>query len=66
MVRVYLRVPKSREIVDVIFADIIGSANDNDDLQIRASVGEFTPSNKREKVFEESLVKVFKKEILTT
>ena len=32
---------------DVIFADIIGSANDNDDLQIRASVGEFTPSNKR-------------------
>ena len=35
---------------DVIFADIIGSANDNDDLQIRASVGEFTPSNKRKDI----------------
>ena len=32
---------------DVIFADIIGSANDNDDMQIRCSTGEFTPSNKR-------------------
>ena len=32
---------------DIIFADIIGSANDNDDIQVRASIGEFTPSNKR-------------------
>ena len=38
---------ESGEKSDVIFADIIGSANDNDDIQIRASVGEFTPSNKR-------------------
>ena len=35
---------------DIIFADIIGSLNDNDDMQIRASVGEFTPSNKRKRV----------------
>lgn len=35
---------------DVIFADIIGSLNDNDDIQVRASVGEFTPSNKRKGV----------------
>jgi len=32
---------------NVIFADIIGSANDNDDMQIRCSKGIFTPSNKR-------------------
>ena len=48
MVREKIRVPKSRQNKsDIIFADIIGSANDNDDIQIRASVGEFTPSNKR-------------------
>lgn len=35
---------------DVIFSDIIGSKNDNDDIQVRASVGEFTPSNKRKGV----------------
>ena len=34
----------------VIFADIIGSANDNDDMQIRCSRGIFTPSNKRKGV----------------
>ena len=32
---------------DVIFADVIGSANDNDDMQVRCSRGIFTPSNKR-------------------
>ena len=32
---------------DIIFADIITSANDNDDMQIRCGSGEFTPSNKR-------------------
>ena len=41
---------ESPNVSDVIFADIIGSANDNDDIQIRASVGEFTPSNKRKGV----------------
>ena len=35
---------------NVIFADIIGSANDNDDMQIRCSAGTFTPSNKRKGV----------------
>ena len=35
---------------DVIFADIIGSANDNDDMQIRCNKGIFTPSNKRKGV----------------
>ena len=35
---------------DVIFADVIGSANDNDDMQIRCSRGIFTPSNKRKGV----------------
>ena len=35
---------------DVIFADIIGSANDNDDMQIRCANGIFTPSNKRKGV----------------
>ena len=30
----------------IIFADIIGSANDNDDMQIRCNKGIFTPSNK--------------------
>ena len=34
----------------IIFADIIGSANDNDDMQIRCSRGIFTPSNKRKNV----------------
>ena len=34
---------------NTIFADIIGSANDNDDMQIRCSAGTFTPSNKRQK-----------------
>ena len=31
----------------VMFADTVGSANDNDDMQIRCSAGLFTPSNKR-------------------
>ena len=31
----------------IIFADIIGSLNDNDDMQIRCNRGVFTPSNKR-------------------
>ena len=31
----------------IIFADIVGSANDNDDMQIRCNKGEFTSSNKR-------------------
>ena len=31
----------------IIFADIIGSLNDNDDMQIRCNRGIFTPSNKR-------------------
>jgi hypothetical protein len=31
----------------IIFADIIGSANDNDDIQVRCDQGTFTPSNKR-------------------
>ena len=30
-----------------MFADTVGSANDNDDMQIRCSAGLFTPSNKR-------------------
>ena len=34
----------------IIFADIIGSANDNDDMQIRCSRGIFTPSNKRKNI----------------
>jgi hypothetical protein len=34
----------------VIFADIIGSVNDNDDMQIRCNRGIFTPSNKRKGV----------------
>ena len=38
---------ESAQVSDIIFADIIGSANDNDDLQIRATAGLFTPSNKR-------------------
>ena len=32
----------------IIFADIVGSANDNDDMQIRCNNGIFTPSNKRQ------------------
>ena len=32
----------------IIFADIVGSANDNDDMQIRCNNGTFTPSNKRQ------------------
>ena len=32
---------------DVIFADIVESSNDNDDMQIRCGTGEFTPSNQR-------------------
>ena len=31
----------------IIFADIIGSLNDNDDMQIRCNRGVFTPSNRR-------------------
>ena len=31
----------------IIFADIVGSANDNDDMQIRCNKGEFTSSNRR-------------------
>ena len=31
----------------MIFADIVGSANDNDDMQIRCNKGEFTSSNRR-------------------
>jgi len=31
----------------IIFADVVGSANDNDDMQIRCNNGIFTPSNKR-------------------
>ena len=30
-----------------MFADTVGSANDNDDMQIKCSAGLFTPSNKR-------------------
>ena len=30
----------------IIFADIIGSLNDNDDMQIRCNRGVFTPSNR--------------------
>jgi len=41
---------ESSNTSDVIFADIIGSKNDNDDIQVRTSVGEFTPSNKRKGV----------------
>ena len=33
----------------IIFADIIGSLNDNDDMQIRCDKGIFTPSNKTTK-----------------
>ena len=33
----------------VIFADFVKSANDNDDLQIRATQGKFTASNERKK-----------------
>lgn len=32
-----------------IFADYLGSSNDNDDIQITASVGTFTASNRRQK-----------------
>ena len=38
---------ESRRNSDVIFADIVGSSNDNDDMQIRCGSGEFTPSNRR-------------------
>ena len=41
---------ESQKPGQIIFADIIGSANDNDDMQIRCNVGVFTPSNKRKKV----------------
>lgn len=41
---------ESQNPSNVIFADIIGSTNDNDDMQIRCSKGIFTPSNKRKKV----------------
>jgi len=34
---------------EVIFGDIIGSYNDNDDMQIKCNTGIFTPSNKRSK-----------------
>ena len=40
---------ESSRVSDVIFADIIGSANDNDDMQIKVAEGNFTPSNKRHK-----------------
>lgn len=33
---------------DIIFADTVSSANDNDDMQIRASLGDFIPTNKRD------------------
>ena len=33
----------------VIFADFVESANDNDDLQIRATQGKFTASNERKR-----------------
>ena len=38
---------ESNQPGQIIFADVIGSVNDNDDLQIRCSKGIFTPSNKR-------------------
>ena len=41
---------ESARVSDVIFADIIGSANDNDDMQIKIAEGNFTPSNKKHKV----------------
>ena len=31
----------------IIFADYVGSANDNDDMQVRVNRGIFTPSNKK-------------------
>ena len=33
----------------IIFADVIGSLNDNDDIQVKAIEGIFTPSNKRKR-----------------
>ena len=33
----------------IIFADVIGSLNDNDDIQVKATEGIFTPSNKRKR-----------------
>ena len=44
-----LRIEGGSNQSKVIFADIIGSVNDNDDMQIRCSDGIFTPSNKRKK-----------------
>ena len=41
---------ESQEPGQIIFADIIGSLNDNDDMQIRCDKGIFTPSNKRKGV----------------
>ena len=38
---------ESKEPGQIIFADVVGSANDNDDMQIRCNKGIFTPSNKR-------------------
>ena len=38
---------ESSRTSDVIFADIVESSNDNDDMQIRCGIGEFTPSNQR-------------------
>ena len=38
---------ESSRASDVIFADIVGSTNDNDDMQILCGSGEFTPSNRR-------------------
>ena len=32
----------------IIFADYIGSANDNDDMQIKCNSGSFTSSNRRQ------------------
>ena len=40
---------ESQDPGQIIFADIIGSLNDNDDMQIRCDKGIFTPSNKTTK-----------------
>jgi hypothetical protein len=32
---------------NIIFADFVGSANDNDDIQVKVNIGEFVPSKKR-------------------
>ena len=40
-------IEKGGNVSNVMFADIIGSANDNDDIQIRCGDGTFIPSNRR-------------------